>query len=473
MYNDTIKKLSENGRVTKRILKNDFGTVYVFYIKQLTNTDILTESVLIPLMNFWNYKNERVTPEIAAEKIICPEELEISSDEKRIEEEVLSGMTVMIFEGYFKYLILDVKKIDTASSSEPELNYSIWGAKDSFTENMNTNLSLLQYRIKDPSLKIDKIKIGKRTKSMAIVAYISEIANPEYTEAIKNRLKNIDVDGICEAGKLSWYLKDSPFSLFPQCGLEQRADSAAEALLEGKIAVILEGNPVALILPKVFIEFFRTDEDETNNFLFGFISKLLRLLSCFIALMASPAYIALTAFCANALPTHYIMSIASSRAGVPFSVVSEIVIMEILVEILRECLMKIPKNAGTAIGIVGGIVIGSAAVEAGLISSGVLVIVALSLMCSFAVSDYAFTNTIRTFKPIFIVLSALFGISGLAFSLAIFFFGAIRLSSVSVPYMAPYSPLRPREAIKGIYTTDLFSYFRPSYLRTKNRKRQK
>lgn len=472
-HKEFADRILSYGRVTQRLLKSEYGTVRLFYIKQLNDIDSLTLGVIKPLLDWWHFYKKPLDPKTAFSEVFYTEDIELTEDEKQAEEFILSGMTLALFEGYGTAVKINIKKVESTSPSEAELNYSVWGAKDSFTENMDANLSLIQYRIKDKNLALDSVNIGRRTKSGVLIAYIKGVANEGYVNNVKNRIEKIDIDGISESGKLAWYLKDSPLSPFPQCGMEQRADAVCAAMLEGKIAVLLEGSPVALVCPKVFIEFFRTDEDECNNIFFSVFSKLLRIIACAISLLASPVYIALMAFHSSAVPTQYLMSLASARAGVPFSVVGEIVLMEILVEILRECLMRIPKNAGTAIGIVGGIVIGSAAVDAGIISPAVLVIVALSLMCSFVVPDYAFTNTIRTFKPLFIILAAFFGIIGSACAMLIFIFGAVKLSSLSVPYMVPYSPFRAGEALKGIYNTSFFSFTRPGYLKSKNKIRQK
>ncbi|HIV02629.1 MAG TPA: spore germination protein [Candidatus Aphodoplasma excrementigallinarum] len=467
-------RVEKNQNIIKRVLKSEYGEVYILYVKQLTDVEMLTLNVIRPIRAHWREKGGQLGAQYAMDSVITAEDCKlIDAEEDKVLELVLSGMTCVLFPGDSRAINIVLKKVEKKSPESSELNYSIWGAKDSFTENLDGNLSLIRYRIKDPSLKLETFTVGRRTKTSLLMAYIGDIANDKYVEIIRKRIEKIDVDGILESAKLQWFLNDKKFGLFPQVGLEQRSDVACGAMLEGKIVLILDGSGVAMILPKLMIEFLWSGDDECDNMYFAIFSKLLRIVSLFISATISSFYIAFIAFHAGALPTTYSMVLASGRAGVPFSVVAEVILMELLVEVLREALTRIPQHIGSAIGIVGGIVIGQAAVEAGIFSPIILVIVALSLMTSYIAPDYNITNAVRMLKFVLIVLTGVFGLFGLMCGLFLLLLTLVSDTSLKTPYLAPYAPFRLRDALKGIFTNPYLSVRRPSYLHTKARIRQK
>ncbi len=472
-----VKKLCDdiqkNNNVKKRVLKSKNGEVYIIYVKQLCDIYLLSEHIIKPIQHYWLKNDNAINAEFALDSIITADDCAFIEDEHEILEKVLSGMVIVLFSGDERGIEVNLKKVEKKSTDASEINYSIWGGKDSFTENLDSNLSLIRYRIKDPSLKLETYTVGRRTKTMLLMAYIGDVANEEYVNTIKKRIEKIDIDGILESAKFQWFLNDKKFALFPQAGLEQRSDIACSAMLEGKIVILIDGSGIALVLPKLLIEFLWSDDDECDNIYFGIFSKLLRILSIFISATITSFYMALTGFHAGALPTVYSMMIASGRAGVPFSVVTEVILIEVLVEILRESLLRVPRSSGSAMGIVGGIVIGQAAVEAGIFSPVVLVIAALSLMTSYIVPDYNLTNAVRMIKFVFIFLTAFFGLFGLVCGLFLLALMLISDTSLKTPYFAPYAPFGFVDALKGIFTNKYLSIKRPDFLKTKNKTRQK
>ncbi len=465
------KYTTENNAIS-RVLDAGYGRIYLLYIKQLSDMEALRQDIMRPILQYWHYLKKPLTADDLYTQVLCVEECSFLDKETSIETHLFNGMTLLFTEDG-ACIVINLRKNASSSPSAPELNYSVWGAKDSFVENIEINLSLLRYRMKDPRLRTELLYIGKRTKTAVVVTYIADIANNEYIELVKKRLNAIDIDGILESAHLQWFLKDKAFSLFPQAGLEQRVDNTCAAMLEGKVAILCEGSPLAILTPKVLTEFFRADEDESENVYFAVFSKVLRYICVLISITVTPLYIALVAFHAEALPTAYTMILAAGRAGVPMTVVTEIILMEVLVEILRECLMRIPKNIGSAIGIVGGIVVGQATVEAGIVSPLVLVIVALSLMTSFVVPDYSLNGTVRIVKFMLIFFTAFFGLLGLVAGLILLLTAAIGDTTLHTPYFAPYAPFSLRDSLKSFFTNKYVSVRRPHFLRTKNKIRQK
>ncbi len=467
------EELSSRCNLVLRKIETEKNSAYILYVKQLSDVELMTHNVIIPLTEeFRKESEEEYTAEKIAYSVVCSEDLKIIDSEETILDEVLNGMTALLMEG-LSPIIINLKKVVSTSPSEADINYSILGAKDSFTENMETNLSLLRYRIKDKNLKLDNISIGRRTKTGVLVAYISDIADEKYVKLIKERLEKIDIDGINEAGKLLWFLNDKPYSVFPQAGMEQRSDNACAAMLEGKIVVLCEGSSVALVLPKVFSEFVFSADEENENIYFALFSRLVRIISIIISLFITPFYMAVMIHHGEAINTAYAMVLASGRAGVVFDVVTEAFLMEAFVEILREALIRAPKSIGSSIGIVGGIVVGSAIVEAKIFSPVILIIVSLSLLSSFVMPDISMSNAFRIIKIIFMICAWIFGIPGLCLGAFVMIMSVINDTSLKTPYLAPFAPFNLKDSIKNIYTNKRLALLRFSFLNTKAKIKRK
>lgn len=467
------EELSSRCNLVLRKIETKKNSAYILYVKQLSDVDLMTHNVIIPLtQEFKRDRKESYTTEEIAYSVVCAEDLKIIDSEETILNEVLNGMTALLMEG-LSPVIINLKKVVSTAPSEADINYSILGAKDSFTENMETNLSLIRYRIKDESLKLDSVSIGRRTKTGVLVAYISDIADEKYVKLIKERLEKIDIDGVNEAGKLLWFLNDKPYSVFPQAGMEQRSDNACSAMLEGKVVVLCEGSSVALVLPKVFSEFVFSPEEENENIYFALFSRFVRIISIIISLFITPFYMAVMIHHGEAINTAYAMVLASGRAGVVFDVVTEAFLMEAFVEILREALIRAPKSIGSSIGIVGGIVVGSAIVEAKIFSPVILIIVSLSLLSSFVMPDISMSNAFRIIKIIFMVCAWIFGIPGLSIGAFIMMMSVINDTSLKTPYLSPFAPFNLKDSIKNIYTNKRLSLLRFSFLNTKAKIKRK
>ncbi len=465
------KYVTQNSAIS-RVLDAGYGKIYLLYIKQLCDTEAIRQDVMRPILQYWHYLKKPLSAQDLYTQVLCVEECRMIENPEEIETQLFAGIAILLLENG-EGIFINLRQNASSSPSAPELNYSVWGAKDSFVENIEINISLLRYRMKDTALRTEVFSVGKRTQTAVVVSYLSDVANDAYVRMVQKRLKEIDIDGILEAPHLQWYLKDKKFGLFPQVGLEQRVDLTCGALLEGKVVLLVEGSPVAIVTPKLLAEYFYSDDDAGENIYFAVFSKLLRYICVLLSVTITPLYIALVAFHSEALPTAYMMVLASGRAGVPVTVVTEIVLMEILVEILRECLMRIPKNIGSAIGIVGGIVVGQATVEAGIVSPLVLVIVALSLMTSFVLPEYSMVSAVRMVKFALIFLTAFFGMLGLACGLFLLLATLISDTSLRTPYFAPFAPFALRDALKSIFSNPFVSLRRPQFLHPKNKIRQK
>lgn len=466
-------QLSQECMAAFREIENNSNYACFVYIKQLTDMQAVTEQAIKPIVKYFSEGQKKIAGAIEfANSVLSVEDMFVLDNEEKLKDELLNGMCILMLEGQ-KPIIINLKKTERTSPSEADMNYSIRGAKDSFTENLDTNISLIRYRIKDESLKLDTVKIGRRTKTSVIVGYIADIANDKYVNIIKERLSKIDIDGINDAGKLLWFLNDKPYSLFPQAGMEQRSDKACAAMLDGKVIVLCEGSGVALILPKVFLEFVLGGDEESENVYFSVFSRIVRIGAVLISLFITPFYMAIMLHHGEALQTAYAMVLASGRAGVMFDVVSEAFLMEMFVEILREALIRAPKSIGSSIGIVGGIVVGSAIVDAKIFSPVILIIVSMSLLSSFVMPDISISNSFRIIKFLFMICAWAFGICGIVCATFVMILSAVSDTSIKTPYMVPLVPFYISDAKGKLYSNKRLEIFRNKYLKTKAKIKRK
>ncbi|SHJ80700.1 spore germination protein [Tepidibacter formicigenes] len=444
--------------------------IYIVYISQIIDKDKLSNSIIKPILKY--DKDDNINIDKIAHSIIYVEDISIDNDENNILSSILEGKSVIISNNDDNYLIANTTKVEKREISLPEIENTLRGPKDAFTENFDANLSLIRYRIRDENLKIDNFKIGKRTKTNIGVIYIDDIANKNYVSEIKNRLQKINIDGIVESGYIEKFILNNALDIFPQVGLIERSDMAATAILEGKVCIIVEGSNIALSTPKTFMEFLGSGDDRYDNTYISVFSKVLRIVSFNIALTLSSIYVAIISFHTDVLPEQYILALAMARETVPFNAVSETLIMEGISEILKEANIRLPKQIGSAIGIVGTIVIGQAAVSAGLVSPLMVIIVSLSTMCSFVAPDYTIMNPIRVLKFFMIIITSIFGLFGFVMGYTLIIINLISTTSFGIPYLAPIAPFNFSDFKNYILDNITLAKERPRFLRTKDKTRQ-
>lgn len=370
--------------------------------------------------------------------------LKTSSDWNEILDAVVSGDTALFLEGEGMALILSTRGFSSRSVSEPTVESEVRASKDAFNENIRTNTSLIRRRIKDYSLRIENMKIGERTKTDVSVAYIDNLVDKAILGELKSRLQRIRVDSILESGYLEEYISDQPYSLFPLIEHTERPDKASAAILEGRIAVIVDNTPFVLMVPTIFWQYIQAVGDYTESFFIGTFMRILRLFCLFLSLTASSFYVMLVAFHQEMLPTDLALRVAAGREGVPFPAVMEALIMEFMFEIMREAGLRLPKPVGQAVSIVGTLVIGEAAVNAGLVGPTLVIAIAASGISSFAIPAYNTSFALRLVKFPLIILSGTFGILGFLGGTIAITMNLLSLRSFGAPFMTPISPYRSR-----------------------------
>ncbi len=459
----------ENLDLSERSIPFRQGLIKIYYVKQLTDRLSLADNIIKPLILYCSSEKNSINAQMAVDGIIFADDCELESDFSKAKELILSGMVVILFSNDEHYIVANFKKVEQRSISKPELNYTIRGPQDCFTENLDTNISLVRYRLKDENIQIKFFEVGRRTKTRVAMIYIKDIANDTVVGDIQSKIEKIEVDGIGESGELQALLCKK-HQLFPQMGLIERSDMAFHSLIEGKVILLVDGSGIALLAPKVFFEFFYSCDDRFDNKYFGMFSRIMRYLGLLITLTSSSIFVALTSFHTDVLPGNYAIFLAEMRNKVPFSSFVGILLLEFIIELLREALLRVPKPIGPAVGIVGATIIGQAAVTAGLFSPLALILVATSLLSSFAISDYTLITPFRLLKFALIMFTGFLGFYGFTLFIILLAAELISMDSFGVPYMAPWAPFNFYDFKKTFMYNIVDDSKKPHYLRTKNNK---
>ncbi|WP_456278722.1 spore germination protein [Bacillus sp. AK128] len=387
---------------------------------------------------------------------------------------LLSGYVTLFVEGVNEGLALKIFDIQFRGIAEPSTQTIIRGPKDSFTESMETNVSLIRRRIKNPLLRFESTIVGKDTQTTVVIGYVDGITNKDLVDEVRKRINRIDTSYILDSGNIDEFITDKSFTVFPMLYNTERPDSACANLLEGKVIVIVDGSPFALIAPVVFTDFFQSSEDYYQPFVMGSFIRFIRFVSFMIALIFPSIYVALSTFHHELLPTSLLISVQAQREGVPFPAVVEILMMEFTFEVLREAGVRMPRAVGQTVSIVGALVIGQAAVEAGLVSNVLVIVVAFTAIASFVSPIYNFSISTRLLRFVVIIFAAVFGLFGVLVFLVLMVIHLSSLRSFGVAYLAPVAPFILEDQ------SDVFVRFpfwgnkeRPSYLNSKAPLRQK
>lgn len=356
--------------------------------------------------------------------------------------------------------IVDVKGYKAREIASPENEVVVRGSQEAFVEKLRTNTSMLRRLINNENLIIESTTVGKVSNTNIAICYLKNIANSELVDEVKYRINNLDIDYIVSSGQLEQLIQDNSRIAFPQMIATERSDKAATHILEGRVVVIVNGSPYVLIMPGVFLDFLSSPEDMNLKQQYSNLLKIIRILATFITLLLPGIYIAVTNYHTELLPTELLFTIAAARNAVPFPVIWEIIIMEASFELLREAGLRVPSPFGSTIGIIGGLVLGEAAVSANLVSPILIIIVATTGICSFTIPDFSLSFSFRIFRFVYIILGYLCGILGIAAGLFIQTSILITLKSFGVPYFSPFIPTSN--------TNTSISYFvKPIWLREK------
>jgi len=353
---------------------------------------------------------------------------------------IMSGEAALIIDGFDKVIIVSARGWPTRGISDPDTEGVIRGAKEGFTETLRTNTALLRRKCKDPNMVIRTIRLGRRSKTDIAYVYIKGITNDELIKELEERLNKIDIDQIIDSGHLEQLIQDNSWSPMPQVQATERPDKAVSNLMEGRIIILVDNSPFALIIPSTFAQFFQSPEDYNERWIVASFIRILRWISSFLAVFTPAIYISLVTYHPGLIPSRLALSIAATRAGVPFPSIIEALLMETTIELLRESGARLPGAIGQTIGIVGGIIIGDAAVNAGLTSPIMVIVVALTAIASFVIPTYSAAVGLRTMRFPLMILANFLGLYGVILGFIVINIHLVSIKSFGVNYMSPQAP---------------------------------
>ena len=450
---------------------------FVIYIDGMVDSPSINEFVLSPLMirnraNIFDEKqkkfiSEETIDEVKIKKMKHQKESNLTefiynslipqNSVKKITEfsDVYSGINmgdcVLIVDSIDTAFDIDVKGFKQRSIDSPSNEVVVRGAQEAFVENIRTNTSMIRRIVNNENLVFQTIKVGKITKTQVAIGYINGLANTDLISEVTYRINNLDIDYLISSGQLEQLIQDTPNSLFPQIMATERPDKTTNFLLEGRVIVIVNGSPYALIMPATFTDFLSSPEDLNLKYQFSNLQKIVRLFATILSVLLPGLYIAITNYHQELIPTELLFTVTAARESVPFSTVIEILIMEVSFELIREAGLRVPTPLGTTIGIVGALILGDAAVSATLVSPILIIIVAITGICSFSIPDFSLSFTFRIYRFIYILLGYIAGFLGIGLGIFVQIVIMCNLKSFGSPYVTPFTFSQNKRSISTYF----------------------
>ncbi|PKM51317.1 MAG: spore germination protein [Firmicutes bacterium HGW-Firmicutes-7] len=442
------KDLQENKAYFKMLFKADSTIVFrdfesecgqvkgcLVFIDGMVDQDIISRNIILPIQTL-NVESTQVDNDMLSylkKRVITANAINFVSDIKIITKDIIYGDSLLMIEGYSDCLLIQTKGWDKRSITEPETERVIRGSKESFTEAIVTNLTMIRRRIITSDLKFEAMEVGKTTKTKVFVIYLEGVAPQVLIDKIIQKITKMEIDAILDSQYITEYLSDHPLSIFRTIGVSERPDVIAAKILEGRVAISCDGTPEVIYGPYLFYEQFVINEDYYNNYIFSFINRIIRILAFVISSSVPAVYIALISFHQQMLPREIFISIAASREGVPFPSFLELFLLLITFEVLREAGTRLPKNIGGAISIVGALILGEAAVSAQIVSAPVVIVAALAGITSMIITQSVQSLIVIRFG--LLTISGLLGMYGYIFGVMFLTTYLLGLNSFDIPYM--------------------------------------
>ncbi|MCX7711452.1 MAG: spore germination protein [Clostridia bacterium] len=451
---------------------------FITYVDGMVDSTFVSDFVLRQLMeprNFEEFFKEGNTENISDyinENVISVHEVGKMKDLNTIYFQILCGDTALFIDGAEMCLIISTRGYEKRSVEKPVTENVVMGSQEGFTENLRTNLTLVRKIIKNKNLITEMIKVGKTNQAYIGIMYMNGIVNQEVIKEVKRRLNSIDAAFVAGDGMVGQFIEDSPFMIFPQTLTTERPDRVASFLMEGKVAIISEGAPFAEVVPITFYHLLQTSEDSMVRWQYGSFLRIIRVFGIMVSAFLPAMYVALTLFHQEMIPTELLASIARSKEEVPFPTIVEIILLEISFELIREGGIRIPGVIGQTLGIIGALILGQAAVAAGLVSPILIIIVAVTGLGSFAIPNYPFGLSLRVVRFFFTFMAAILGFYGISLGLFLMACVACNIKSFGVPFFAPVAP-KTKSAPDLVMRQPIWKQEeRPDFLNPANRRKQ-
>jgi hypothetical protein len=463
--NELNAELSENERALKQIFSNSSDILFrsvtvpgqarllLVYVDGLINENLLDQVVLQPMMFEGlpgGSENAGSLGTFLEERLVAVAQVKPANRISEIVAGILKGDTAILIDGENQALLAGLKGFEKRAIEEPAAELSVRGPRDGFTETLRVNTTLIRRRIRSEKLKMESLTLGEHSKTDIAIAYLEGIASNSVLEEVRKRIRRIQIDGVLESGYVEEFIEDVPWSPFPQIQNTERPDVVCASLLEGKIAIFIDNTPFVLIVPMTFWSGLQAVEDYYERSVYTTFIRFIRFALLNVSLLLPSLFVSLTTFHQQLVPTNLLISVAAAREGVPFPTVIETLLMEVMFEGLREAGIRLPKPVGSAVSIVGALVIGQAAVQAGIVSASVVIIVATTGISSFAIPRYNLGTAFRLLRFPMLILAGILGLYGVIAGMFLIVIHLLGLRSFGIPYMNPISPQFP-ENMKDVW----------------------
>lgn len=459
------------------ICGNEDFPATLIYVDGLVDSKLISDDVIQPLMQsgvLCKADNERDLIELIEHGSVYSPNQKTRTNINDAVSDVLSGSCALVFDRKKTALVFDTKGFEKRSITEPTSENAIKGAKDVFVESLRVNTATIRRKIKTQNLVIEQTTVGRQTLTAVGIVYLDGTVNRNLVDEVRRRLDGIDIDGVIEPGFVEEYILDKTYTAFPLILATERPDKFCTSLLDGRVGLLIDGLPVAYDIPAVISNFLRSTDDYALNFIVVSFIRLMRYAAATITLLLPAFYIAITTFHHEMIPSNLAQAIAASKEGVPFPSFVEVIFMLAAFEILLEAGLRLPRNIGQAVSIVGALVVGEASVNAKLISPAVVVVIALTAISGFTIPNQDFSNAVRLWRLIIVIASSVIGIFGMSMGILFLLYHLASIETFGVPYLSPYAANEGKDFGDSIIRLPLpFLKKRPSYVRTTNERRQK
>ncbi|PEL10480.1 spore germination protein [Bacillus sp. AFS017336] len=422
----------------------------LIHLQGISNGDTISQFVVDPILHKWKNTNVDQLSDLnffneLKDNTFDVPQVKTETEWNNIMMSLLNGDTAIFLDHQQKVLLIDTKGGQFRSVSESTGQTIIRGPKDSFTESIATNMSLLRYRIRNTQFKMEMLKVGDITNTNVVISYLDDKVDEELLKSIKEKVENIKINGVLETINIESLIETKPYSPFPTVLDTERPDVIAANILEGRIGLFVDGSPIGLIIPATLPMFFQSPDDYNQRYIVGTSLRLLRLVAFFISLLFSACFLALITHHPSMIPTPLMVSLAAQRESVPFPAIVELLLLEFAFEIIREASIRSPRVLASTVAIVGALVIGQAVVQAGIVSTAMIIVVSITGISSFTIPNYSIAASARLVRYLFIISAGVAGLYGIALMFLFWLVHLNTIDSFGVPYLMPISPLSIRD----------------------------
>jgi spore germination protein len=484
------KDLNENIARLKDIINNPFDLkdrvfkiagnntqAAIMFIEDLVNEDRVFEHILKPLIIESTQVPNSITGEFDLKDIknsmMSVGNIQEAETFDTIVQGILSGDTLIMLQGHSKGLLIGVRGYQGRTIGAPETERSVKGPQESFVEILKVNIGLIRRRLRDPNLTFELHQVGRRAKCEVVIAYNKGIADKDIVDEVRNRLTSIDTDDEPTVTNIGYLMTERPNSIFPLNQVTERPDKVVAALDEGRVAILPNGSPGVLIVPVTLPMLMQSTDDYFENWIVASVIRVMRYIALFVSSLFPALYISITSYNPGMLPTNLLLSIAATRAGVPFPAMLEAFLMEFTLELLQEAGLRLPKVVGQTVSIVGGLVIGQAAVQAGVVSPIMVIVISVTAVASYTIPDYSLNLASRILRIPFMILAVTFGSFGIVMGILMLITYLSSLTSYGIRYLSPITPYRIRDWKDTVIRAPLWTFGkRPEFLYPEDTQRQ-